>query len=120
MQTTQTQISPYIYPGIANIRRTDKKIYEEEKNKMAIIFSCPDFVENRTRVREYVWLRNILFFSLVNKFGISPTKIAKLCPYDRTTILHSIKSVETLKDGFKPDKEFMEYFNRNKSSIYNN
>ena len=109
MELTQIKIHPYLYAGITKISRTSEQIYEQEKNKMAVIYSCSDFIENRTRIREYVWIRNIFFYNLVNKYKITPTKLSTLCPYDRTTILHSLKTVESLMLGVKPDKEFMEY-----------
>ena len=100
---------PYIYAGLPKAKMTYSEAYNFEKQRIIDTFGIIDFLENRTRLRDYVWLRHIFFYNLVNKYKIPPTKLATLCPYDRTTILHSIKTVEALMLGVKPDKEFMEY-----------
>ena len=109
MNITTTIIHPYMYVGITPINLTSEQIFENEKQKIINTFGISDFVTNKTRKRNYVWLRHIFFYKLVLECRITPTKLATLCPYDRTTILHSLKTVESLMLGVKPDKEFMEY-----------
>ena len=112
MNITTTTIHPYIYVGITPINLTSEQIFENEKQKIINTFGITDFLENRTRLRDYVWLRHIFFYKLVLEYKISPTKLEVLSKYDRTTILHSIKTVESLMLGVKPDKEFMEYIGK--------
>jgi hypothetical protein len=109
MNITTATIHPYMYVGITPINLTSEQIFENEKQKIINIFGIADFIDNRTRLRDYVWLRHIFFYKLVLEYKISPTKLEVLSKYDRTTILHSIKSVKDLMLGRKPDKEFMEY-----------
>ena len=109
MNITTATIHPYIYVGITPINLTSEQIFENEKQKIINIFGHADFIDNRTRLRDYVWLRNIFFYKLVYEYEITPTKLSTLCIYDRTTILHSLNSVKDLMLGMKPDKEFMEY-----------
>jgi len=102
-------IHPYIYAGLPKAKMTCSEAYNYEKQRIIDTFGISDFVTNKTRKRNYVWLRHIFFYKLVLEYKISPTKLEVLSKYDRTTILHSIKTVESLMLGRKPDKEFMEY-----------
>ena len=109
MNITTTTIHPYMYVGITPINLTSEQIFENEKQKIINIFGITDFISNRTRLRDYVWVRNIFFYKLVYEYEITPTKLSTLCMYDRTTILHSLKSVKALMLRRKPDIAFMEY-----------
>ena len=102
-------IHPYIYAGLPKAKMTYSEAYNFEKQRIIDTFGISDFVTNKTRKRDYVWLRNIFFYKLVYEYEITPTKLSTLCIYDRTTILHSLNSVKDLMLGMKPDKEFMEY-----------
>ena len=107
-------IHPYIYAGLPKAKMTYSEAYNYEKQRISYIFGISDFVTNKTRKRNYVWLRNILFYTLNKKHDISCTMLEELTSYDRTTALHSINLTDTLIKII--DKEFMKYYDRFKDT----
>ena len=107
-------IHPYIYAGLPKAKMTYSEAYNYEKQRISEIFGISDFVTNKTRKRNYVWLRNILFYTLNKKHDISCTIIEELTSYDRTTALHSVNLTDTFIKT--KDKEFMKYYDRFKDA----
>ena len=107
-------IHPYIYAGLPKAKMTYSEAYNYEKQRISEIFGISDFITNKTRKRNYVWLRNILFYTLNRKHYISCAIIEELTSYDRTTALHSVKLTDNLINI--KDKEFMKYYNRFKDA----
>ena len=107
-------IHPYIYAGLPKAKMTYSEAYNYEKQRIIYTFGISDFVTNKTRKRNYVWLRNILFYTLYKKHDISFTMIEELTSYDRTTALHSVNLTDTFLKT--KDKEFMKYYDRFKDA----
>ena len=51
-------VHPYIYAGLPKAKMTYSEAYNYEKQRISYIFGISDFVTNKTRKRNYVWLRN--------------------------------------------------------------
>ena len=107
-------IHPYIYAGLPKAKMTYSEAYNFEKQRIIDTFGISDFVTNKTRKRNYVWLRNILFYTLNKKHDISYTMIEELTSYDRTTALHSVNLIDTFIKT--KDKEFMKYYEKFKDA----
>ena len=107
-------IHPYLYAGLPKAKMSYSEAYNYEKQRIIYTFGISDFVTNKTRKRNYVWLRNILFYTLNKKHDISCTMLEELTSYDRTTALHSINLTDTLIKI--KDKEFMKYYDRFKDA----
>lgn len=107
-------IHPYIYAGLPKAKMTYSEAYNYEKQRIIDTFGISDFITNKTRKRNYVWLRNILFYTLNKKHDISCTMIEELTSYDRTTALHSVNLTDTFIKT--KDKEFMKYYEKFKDA----
>ena len=98
-------ISPYVLPGIGNIKVSPFSISEKLNNfakYMVNKFSISeDFLTNKSRkVEDYVIPRGVYFYCMVKKERITPTQIMKshIGIHDRTTILHSLKTIQRYID----------------------
>ena len=113
-------IHPYIYAGLPKAKMTYSEAYNYEKQRIIDTFGISDFITNKTRKRNYVWLRNILFYTLNKKHDISCTMIEELVmekeltKYDRTTAIHSVNLTDTFIKN--KDKEFMQYYEKFKDA----
>ena len=98
-------ISPYVLPGIGNIKVSPFSISEKLNNfakYMVNNFSVyEDFLINKSRnVEDYVIPRGVYYYCMVKKERITPTQIMKshIGIHDRTTILHSLKTIQRYID----------------------
>ena len=107
-------IHPYLYAGLPKANMNYSEAFKYEKEIIIKAFGVEDFINNKTRKRNYVWLRNILFYTLNKKHDISCTMIEELTSYDRTTALHSVNLTDTFIKT--KDKEFMKYYEKFKNA----
>lgn len=68
-----------------------------------------NFLEIKSRKREYVWCRHVFYYILRNKYGVSPTILERHGVADRCNIIHSVKFVNNMK--YSKDFEFLKFFN---------
>ena len=75
-------IHPYIYAGLPKAKMTYSEAYNFEKQRIIDTFGISDFVTNKTRKRNYVWLRNIFFYKLVYEYKIIINFVYCCCNWD--------------------------------------
>jgi len=96
-------ISIYAIPGLIITR-------EQVEKAACIVFKISHTeLYRKTRLKEYVMARQSVVWFLMEHMGYNDRKAVEGTPYDRTTAIHSVKTV----NGYIEikDKQFMPKFN---------
>ena len=91
-------ISPYIYPGLPGSEESTALKLERRFGKVINVVRevtglCEEEILNRTRPRDIVHARQLLFYALRKKYNHSWSEIGRKTGYDHTTIIHNYNTV---------------------------